>query len=172
VVELSSRQRVSSALLVFTAAGCVAGGADDTIDRVFDPCAPLVIDARDLRTDEIESVRAAADLWIEAIGAPMVVMGDGDGATASPMVPVQFDTAAPFFFGVYDDEHGVIVINRRIDGAGPRAITIAHELGHAFGLEHVRPSVRRSLMNPENLEIPPTPEDADAIRDLWGTCTP
>src|SRR5687768_2981321 len=108
VVGLSSWKRVSSALLVFTAAGCVAGGGDDTIDHVFDPCAPLTIDVRDLRTDEIESVRAAADLWIAAIGAPLVVMGDGDGEAAGPMVPVQFDTAAPFFFGVYDDERGVI----------------------------------------------------------------
>jgi predicted Zn-dependent protease len=47
-------------------------------------------------------------------------------------------------------------------------VTIAHELGHTFGLWHVHPSTRRSVMNPGNTTITPTERDVDSVRALWG----
>jgi len=48
--------------------------------------------------------------------------------------------------------------------------SVAHELGHAFGLVHVPQSERTSLMNPGNISTPPTVEDQAALAALWGTC--
>ena len=51
-------------------------------------------------------------------------------------------------------------------------MTIAHEIGHAFGLWHVKPSVRRSVMNPGNTTVTPTERDVDSVRALWGKLRP
>jgi len=72
--------------------------------------------------------------------------------------------------GVYDDERGVVFINRKITEGHGRAVTVAHELGHAFGLPHVVESERASLMNPANTSIEPTGDDVAALRALWGNC--
>lgn len=65
----------------------------------------------------------------------------------------------------------MIFINDDLDGQ-PLAVTVAHELGHAFGLVHVDPSVRASVMNPGNLSTPPTAADAAQVTGLWGACPP
>ena len=81
-----------------------------------------------------------------------------------------FATAAPAIFGFYDG-NGDISINQELD-ADKAAVTIAHELGHAFGLVHVPASVRPSVMNPGNLSVTPTAGDRDALAAIWGTCPP
>jgi hypothetical protein len=60
------------------------------------------------------------------------------------------------------------VVNRRLSNPSDRAITVAHELGHALGLPHIND--RESVMNSGNLEVLPLSEDADDLRDLWGAC--
>jgi predicted Zn-dependent protease len=47
---------------------------------------------------------------------------------------------------------------------------IAHELGHAFGLVHVSPDTRPSVMNPGNTTVAPNDGDRAALEALWGTC--
>ena len=60
-------------------------------------------------------------------------------------------------------------INTDLAGA-PLAVTIAHEIGHAFGLVHVPADQRTSVMNPNNLVVEPTAEDVDTLATRWGGC--
>ena len=53
---------------------------------------------------------------------------------------------------------------------GELVLTTAHELGHAFGLTHVDPGVRRSVMNPNNITVSPTSEDVAKLHALWRPC--
>lgn len=102
-------------------------------------------------------IAGALDLWRQQ----GVVIGGAE-------IPILFEPASQAFRGVYDDERGVIHINDGIDELAPLSIVIAHELGHAFGLEHV--TDRASLMNPGNLDQPPTDDDRLAVEALWGAC--
>ena len=55
---------------------------------------------------------------------------------------------------------GTIFLGRYlVDDTGELTVVIAHELGHAMGLQHVEPSARASVMNPGNLVTRPTPAD-------------
>ena len=63
----------------------------------------------------------------------------------------------------------VIFINDELDG-DELMLTTAHELGHAFGLTHVDPGMRRSVMNPNNITVSPTSDDVAKLHALWGTC--
>ncbi len=85
-------------------------------------------------------------------------------------MPLLFQVAAPPFHGLYDNQAGRIFINADLTDVDPLRITIAHEIGHAFGLSHVSPSVRPSLMNSGNLTIGITPEDVEALAAIWGRC--
>lgn len=87
----------------------------------------------------------------------------------SASVPLEFDYAAPAFRGYYDDEAGVVYINDRLRGED-LAITVAHELGHVFGLFHIEKDIRDSVMNRGNLKVPPNREDARAVASIWGHC--
>ena len=137
---------------------CSAG--DSTIDITHDPCGGVTLGGV---TDDaqIAGLDGAIALWAER-GVALARVGD------APMISLQFEQAAGAFHGVYDDEHGIIYVNRDLTDPSQLAIVIAHELGHAFGLVHV--SDRVSLMNPGNLVTPPTIEDQGALEALWGAC--
>lgn len=152
------RLRLVVFTLVVGAAAC--GQGDGTIDRRFDVCDPIALDG-----DPARGVDDAIALW-SAEGVTTLVTGAGVDT-----IPIVFESAGPATHGFYDDVDGVIYINVDLDAdPAARAITIAHELGHAFGLVHVEPDERVSLMNPHNLTVAPTVEDARALELLWGRC--
>ena len=113
-------------------------------------------------------IEGAISLW-RGHGVETVRVIDGVAA-GSAAIELRFEEAAPPFHGLYDDEAGVVYINRGIQDLTPLSIVIAHELGHAFGLPHIAFSERTSLMNPGNLVTPPNDEDRAAIEALWGRC--
>jgi predicted Zn-dependent protease len=112
-------------------------------------------------TQQLDGIQAAQALWRER-GAPAL------GLRAGATLEVRFEAAAGAFYGLYDDEHGVIYINSQIANDSMLAVVIAHELGHAFGLPHV--TDRISLMNPGNVTTTPTADDQRELARLWGSC--
>lgn len=147
-------------------AGCAAP-ADDVLDRTFDVCAPIAIDVIGADPAQRASVDDAIALW-RARGAT----GLGAGGAGAPRIEIRFEPAAPAHYGYYADETGVVYVNARLEDPDARAVTIAHELGHAFGMWHVERDDRPSVMNPGNLAIAPNQADAEALLDLWGACPP
>lgn len=136
-----------------------------------DVCAPISLAVRDpaAPTDlQRAGIDGALALWRDrGIGMVSLV----DAGTAGPdAIALRFQLAALPFHGLYDDETDTVYINSSLVDPSPLAITIAHELGHSFGLLHVPASERRSLMNPGNLVTPPTDADLAAIQALWGRC--
>jgi hypothetical protein len=153
-------------LPILLAGACGGGGAQTGDDVAFDACAPvaLVLDA-DITDAQAAGVAAAIALWNERATTRLTLAGD-QGASG---LPVHFQTAAPNFHGLYDGPTGQVFINNDLSGP-PLAITIAHEIGHAFALVHVSSNQRSSVMNPNNLVIEPTAEDIDTLAMLWGAC--
>ncbi len=139
------------------------GGNSDggSIELTHDACAPLALVSAAPTEVQSAGIEAAQALWRDK-GAPSL------GLRAGATVEVQFDDAAPAFHGLYDDQTGIIYINRDLTDERMLSIVIAHELGHAFGLLHI--SGRSSVMNPGNLTIAPNAEDQQAIEALWGAC--
>jgi len=152
-------------LFVCLSFGCAGG--DTSIENTHDVCQKLVLSpAADASEAELASIDAAAGLWNEAAGAHLT----RDEDALAPSVPIAFERSSLAFFGVYDDENAKLIINRAISDDRERTITIAHELGHVFGLPHIERSERLSLMNTANLTQPPTSEDVAAVFSLWGDC--
>ena len=131
-----------------------------------DPCQPVVVvPATDATDAERAGIVAALKLWNDAAGARLT-LDEIDGA---PRVPISFRDAAPVFFGIYEDNVGDILINRDLDeDPAACAVTIAHELGHSFGLVHV--SDKTSVMVAGNVTVPPGAVDVAALAALWGSC--
>ena len=147
--------------------GCGAASPSQSPEIVYDACEALrVLPGADTQEPELAGVREGLLLWQRAgVTAPRL-----EDAAAPSELPVTFKLAAAGFHGVYEPESGQVYVNRRLSDPQERAITVAHEVGHALGLPHVPPEERTSLMNPGNLTVAPTGEDVEALARLWGKC--
>jgi hypothetical protein len=152
----------------FVAAFVVSCASPDgaAIDHPFDACAPLRLDAAGATDAQLAAIDRAIDDWA-AVG----LRAPSRTAAAGATVRVAFVDGPPDDYGFFDGAAATIYVNRALDGE-PGAITIAHELGHVFGLIHVAPAVRASVMNPGNLTTLPTTDDLGAITARWGACAP
>ena len=146
---------------VFALVGC-SRGDDVTIDVTHDVCAPITLASASMTDGQATGIDDAIALW-QARG-----VGTLERVADAATIEVRFESAAEAFHGVYDDENGIIYINTAITDPRPLAIVIAHELGHAFGLDHI--AGRPSLMNAGNTLVLPTAEDDAAVQALWGPC--
>jgi hypothetical protein len=153
--------RLTSVLVLgVIASACVGGPGDTTIDITYDPCAITRVHASEATGVQHSAIDAAIALW-----RPRGVTGLEHAAP--PEIEIRFEPASTVFRGLYDDERGVVYINSNITDPTVLAIVLAHELGHAFGLEHVSGT---SVMKSGNLDTPPSAADQAAIEALWGVC--
>lgn len=137
-------------------------GGDTTIDIAHHICSPLALDVRDATAAQAAAIENGVVLWRDRGVTAFVEPVPLDATT----LVVQLEAAASAFRGVYDDERATIYLNDQL--VDDLAIVLAHELGHAFGLEHV--DDRPSVMNRGNLTIAPTDDDQGALEALWGRC--
>lgn len=166
-VSLSPRLLIGCILCGVVLAGCADAMQDPGEAILFDPCRPLVVRADgELSAQELASLDAAIELW-NASG-PFKLMREAPAAV--PSILVAFKKSASFVHGFYTPEDGSVTINSKLNLRGS-TITVAHELGHAFGLRHVGRGTRASVMNPANLTTEPTAQDAEYLSALWPSCT-
>ena len=166
---LSLARVVAIAVAVASTIGCAQDPSASGSAVKFDPCTPvtLVPDAT-ATAAQLAGVAAGAALWNASADSDLLPSGSA-GGDAGPALPVHFQVAAAPFNGLYDAPSGQIYINDDLSGA-ELEITIAHEIGHSFGLVHIPTSVRPSLMNPANLTVLPTAADVATLAGLWGRC--
>jgi Zn-dependent peptidase ImmA (M78 family) len=141
----------------------------------FDACAALPV----LTDPGLDQARAAAiaagiAMWNDRAGTHLTIASASASASAgadpaASGLPIHFQDAAPPFHGLYDAPGGQVFINTDLSGDA-LAVTICHEIGHAFGLVHIPADQRSSVMNPNNLVVEPTPEDVDTLAMRWGVC--
>lgn len=153
------------ALFLFSSCVELSPEEDQTINIVYDPCDRTLVQAAPNTTSvELAAIDEAIALWQEVANVKM----SRDRISADQTLDVRFENAALVFRGLYEDEIGDVVVNRRLSDPDERAITVAHEFGHALGLPHVE--TRPSIMNSGNLELRPLEGDVDALSELWGPC--
>ena len=142
------------------------GGADRADYVARDPCVALALHPVGATSAELDGITGAVALWRER----GVAAFDAAAGATSGAIEVRFDDAAAAFHGVYDPDQASVLINRDLTDTATLSIVIAHELGHVFGLTHIAPAERISLMNPGNVATPPTDADQQALEALWGAC--
>lgn len=154
---------------MLAAAACAACGDPQVSEGAgaHDACAPLTVTTAAASPAEQAGIDGALALWRDHGVAAFDAALPEERAAA---IEIQFADAAATFHGVYDPAADRVLINRDLTDPATIAIVIAHELGHAFGLFHISPAARRSLMNPGNLLTPPTDADQQAVEALWGRC--
>lgn len=160
---------VALGVAVACTGACTGGPSDHVLDIVFDVCEPFAVNAPEADTVQRAGIERALELWREhGIAAAATTATAGEGV---PVIEVRFAEGSPVFHGIYEDEVGVIYINRDLRDAETLAIVLSHEMGHAFGLWHVSSDDRYSVMNPGNLDIAPTTDDGLALTEVWGPCS-
>jgi hypothetical protein len=166
-------------------AGCGGDPGPSGPAVLFDACQPLVLLADPAATSaQSAGVAAGIGFWNAAARTKLTLASAADGASAGPLaasppeaaspdggtpltLPVHFQQAAAPVHGLYDAPNGQIYINDDLTDH-QLAVTLAHEVGHAFGLVHR--TDQPSLMNPSNLMIEPQPVDIDTLETRWGAC--
>lgn len=137
----------------------------------FDPCQPLVVvPPANASAAQLQSLDDAIAMW-HAVGITSLSRQDAtqdQGPANAQHLPLRFQKALPAFYGIYLDKSGELVINTSLTDRKQRAITMAHEIGHAWGLFHIDTSVRTSVMNKGNLSVQPLAADGDAVLAHWG----
>jgi hypothetical protein len=159
---------VALGMAVACTGACSGVEPDHVMDIVFDVCEPFAVPSPDADAVQRAGIASALELWREHGIAAAATTTPADGM---PVLEVRFAEASPVFRGIYEDEEGVIYINRDIGDPETLAIVMSHEMGHAFGLWHVSGDERVSVMNPGNLDIAPTSDDGLALVDVWGPCS-
>jgi hypothetical protein len=149
------------------ALSCLAACSCEDVWITYDPCSPLSIAVLP-GTEPVESksVEDAIEAWSRVV--PMQVeirVGERDPGS----LPIVFESDT-YYRASYFQNRGEISVDRHHLAPDDYAIAIAHELGHAFGLDHVAAEDRRSVMNVGNLTVPPTEDDAAALREQWKSC--
>jgi len=142
------------------------GGSDPSEYVARDPCTTLAITAGEATAVERDGIAGALALWRDR----GVAAFDAARAAGAASIEIRFEDAAAAFHGVFDPTADRILINRDLADPATLGVVIAHELGHVFGLVHIAPAARVSLMNPGNLITPPTDDDQRALEALWGSC--
>lgn len=161
--------RIVFGLILCLAMGC-APAEDHHLDVIYDICEPVVVEPpANASAAQLASLDEAIEMW-RAAGVARLGRAAPDTAPEVPRVRLRFQRAAPMFYGLYEDERGEIVINTEVRDHRARAVVIAHELGHAFGLWHI--DGRRSVMNSGNRKTPPGPGDLRDLLSVWGPCDP
>lgn len=169
----SSAQRLAAAVLLATLAAAACGGPLEQggAPVLYDPCLPLAVLVEENVTPEQRAgVEAGIALWNSRAATRLVLVSAGDSSADSAQLPLFFQQAATPFHGLYDDRAGLIFINRQLSTQHERAVTVAHELGHAFGLPHVPADGRASVMTAGNLVTEPTASDVSDLAAQWGRC--
>lgn len=144
--------------MLIALAGCVSS-LDTT---TFDPCQPTTLVAPNATDDQVASIDDAIAMWHQ-IGVEITRGEPGN-------VRVEFRSAALALYGFYEDATGTIYINTGFTDETQRAIILAHELGHAFALDHIAARVRASVMNPGNVTRAPDDADRATLFSKWGEC--
>jgi hypothetical protein len=123
-----------SCLLTFLLA-CTTSPAPGT-GITDDACQPIVVvPGPDTSPEERAAVAAGIALWKQRGVSPFTL----DDVPGAPRIPLTFQDAAAIFHGYYDPAGGQVFINRALTDPHQRAVTIAHELGHALGGEGAWP---------------------------------